>query len=77
MENSINTDATLASWMQADNLDNAAAAEKLQVSAVTIWRLLNGRQFPSRGLAQRIALASGGRVSLEGIAFEGDKKGAA
>lgn len=67
---------TFQAWLDAAELSDKEAARVLETSAVTVWRIRTGRQWPSRELAQKIVTASDGAVSLGGIAF-GPSKDAA
>lgn len=68
--------ATFQAWLDEVDLSDKEAAELLDTSPVTIWRLRTGKQWPSRELAQRIATESKGKVSLEGMAFADTKDAA-
>lgn len=63
---------TFQAWLNAEGLSDKEAAELLETSAVTVWRVRTGKQWPSRDLAQRIASASDGAVTLYGLAYGRD-----
>ena len=54
---------TLSEYLQAENMKASHLAERLEVPASTISRILNGQRRPSFGLMRKIAEVTGGKVT--------------
>ena len=56
---------TLADYLESTGETVSAFAERVRLSRVSVSRIKGGRQRPSWDAAQRIAIATGGRVPVE------------
>jgi transcriptional regulator with XRE-family HTH domain len=62
---------TLAEYLSADGLSQAALARELGVTRSAVNQWLKGRAVPTAATALLIIRRSGGRVSLEELVFPG------
>lgn len=58
----------LDTYLRTSGLTGSAFADRLGISAASVTRIRKGAQNISLELAQRIVLATGGKVSLEALA---------